>query len=117
MLGKEARNAESTSTVRELVKGSISLTQRDGVGLALNGGQQIAETPHSALIYRSRREFAIAPDLLQSRRVRLVLFPPRVSDLQKISAVAAAEILAGLVAEISASNAAETEVRLMHIRR
>ena len=117
MLGKKARDTNSAAAVREFVEWSIPFTQRDCIAFALNYGQQIAEAPHSTLIDRSWRELAISPNALQIGRVWLALFPARISDLKKISALRAAEILAGLFAEVSAADTAEAEVRLTHFRR
>src|SRR5215813_10623177 len=61
-----------------------------------------------------RRELSALPLRLQGSRIRPCFFPGRIRDLQQISALAAAEILPGGIAETAAGNAAELEILLTH---
>jgi len=96
---------------------AFALAQGDGGLMIGERGKQFAEAPDPALIDGMQREPAIEPNRLQLSGIRVRRFPARISNLEQVSALRTAKILAGLIAEISAPNAAEAESRLTHARR
>ena len=67
MFGEEARHAGDAGALRQFVERSVAFAQRDGLVVALERGQQFAETPDAAEIDGGLREAALAPRGFQVR--------------------------------------------------
>ena len=117
MFGKKPRHSGNAGALRKLIEWSIAFAQADRLPIIFERGQQIAKSPHPAEIDGLRRKLAISPGRFQLVRVRLGLFPAGIRDFEQIPAARAAEILPGAAAQLTASDAAELEIRLPHPRR
>ena len=117
MLREETRDTGDAGAAWKFVERSVAFAEGDGLGVGFQRGEQVAEAPDSAEIDGGLREAALAPGGFQFLRWRRILFPTGIGDLEQISAKGATKILAGIVAQIGASDAAEAEVGLTHARR
>lgn len=118
MLGEKPRHTGNPRASRHLVDRRTSLAQRDGLIVALQRGQQIAKAPHSAQVDSILRKPPLPPRLLEFFGAGTVAARPcGIRDLQQVSALRTAEILAGGFADIAATDAAKAVTRNLHIRR
>ena len=80
--------------------------------------EQITKAPHAALIgRRSTRVCDCFQVYFSCGRVGIRAFPRWISDFEQVATFRAAEVLAGVIAQIAAGNATESEVLLAHARR
>ena len=115
MLGNQP-HARNGCTARQRIERRVPLTQCHCMIIMVESRKQIAKPPDTAEVYLTMRKLPLAPLRLQLLRVRLRFLPLRISDLQQIPARATAEILAGGIADFTASNAPESEILLRHGR-
>src|ERR1700746_1245709 len=112
MLRKEMLHTCDARAPRQLVKRRVPFPESDDLLLIIEHGQQIAISPYAAHVYWARREAPLLPCRLQLRRVRLLLIPGGIRDLEQVSTLTAAKVLARGIAEITAGDATKPEVLL-----
>src|ERR1700733_12163446 len=105
MFAEKPRHTGHAGAPWKLVVWRVALAQRDGLVVAGERGQQIAEAPDPALINGGLRETALQACRFQFGRIGHGFFPLRVGNFQQVFALLAAEILAGFVAPLTASAA------------